>query len=439
MVHHRIISGAAGRRAVRAVLSRCGLWEGGNIRSSATQQNIYSHGSRHCYSGFAHSNVGRGAFYTSSARGFHSTAPRNDFYDTLGVSKTASASDIKKAYYALAKKHHPDMNKDDPEADKKFQEIQQAYEVLKDDQKRSIYDQVGHHAYVERADGVPPGPGPGFSSIFEDIFNGPGGGPNMEDILNSMFGGKGPKNTNVNVQISFMEAVNGCTTKVTYRTQVRCEKCKGAGVPSGVKPQTCKSCRGAGRIFMQKGFFSVESSCTACGGSGQFVKEHCKACQGSGTVMGVKEVDVEIPAGIESGMNLKISGEGGSGSRGQRAGDLIVKVEVKPDPVFRREGADVHVDVPITLVQAVLGGTIEVPTLTGSVMLKVKPGTQPGQKQVMRGKGIKVTQRHAYGDQYVHFRVNIPTTVSDRQRQLLEEFAREESNEDENATAEGSF
>ncbi|XP_024534255.1 chaperone protein dnaJ GFA2, mitochondrial-like [Selaginella moellendorffii] len=443
MVHHKIIRRAA-KTALGSHHGGSGVWErrlcDRAIYGSGNKENAFSCDQRHCYSSFAraYNNAGFTGFgFSFNARGFHSTALRNDYYDALGVSKTASAADVKKAYYALAKKHHPDVNKEDPDAEKKFQEVQQAYEVLKDDEKRNLYDQLGHEAYVQRADGVPPGPGAGFGSVF-DMFTGGGRGANMEDIFSTVFGGK--KNTYENVYIDFMEAVNGCARKITYRTQIRCDKCRGSGVPSGVKPQMCKSCRGAGRVFMQKGFFSFESSCTNCRGTGEYVKEHCNGCQGSGVVMGVKEVFIDIPAGVESGTDIKVVGEGACGARGQRAADLIVRVEVKPDPVFRREGADVHVDAPVTMIQAALGGNVQVPTLGGSVMLKVRPGTQPGQKQVMRGKGMRMVQRPGYGDQYVHFRVSIPVTMSDRQRQLLEEFAREESpNEDEAATAEASF
>ncbi|KAJ7559763.1 hypothetical protein O6H91_04G100200 [Diphasiastrum complanatum] len=377
-------------------------------------------------------------------RSFHTTGPqyaaKRDFYEVLGVEKSAGSAEIKKAYYALAKQYHPDVNKGDSETEKKFQEIQHAYEVLRNDEKRSLYDQVGPERYEEAVSGTGPSSSgfEGFGdTIFEDFFAG-----GMEEIFGNMFG-RGPasgKHVQLGLELSFMEAVRGCSKNVSYRTHVRCTTCKGVGLPPDVKPQTCKTCKGSGMVYMQKGFFSIQSTCGTCQGTGQYVKEHCRTCQGKGMVMGTKEVVVEVPPGVESGVHIKLSGEGGGGARGVRPGDLTVQIQVLDDPIFRRDGADVHVDASISMTQAILGGTVRIPTLTGDVVLKIRPGTQPSQKQVLKGKGIKVLKsRHEqYGDQYIHFRVLIPVDLNPRQRALIEEFALEETSETETTAAEGS-
>ncbi|CAN6455317.1 unnamed protein product [Victoria cruziana] len=318
------------------------------------------------------------------ARLIHCTGPAfmaRDYYDVLQVSKNASASEIKKAYYVLAKKLHPDTNKDDADAERKFQEVQHAYEVLKDDEKRALYDQVGPEQFEQAASGGGAG-GPGFGGGgfgfgFEDIF---GGGFNeaFKNIFNQKgFGGQDVK---VSLDLSFMEAVQGCSKAVTFQTTLTCDACGGSGVPPGSRPETCKPCRGSGMIFMQRGPFRLQSTCSQCGGSG-------------------------------------------------------MAVNVREDPVFRREGADIHVDAVISVSQAILGGTIQVPTLTGDVVLKVRQGTQPGQKVVLKGKGIKTRGSSFYGNQYVHFNVAIPINLTQRQITLIEEFAREEQGDYERDAA----
>ncbi|MCL7037921.1 hypothetical protein MKW94_010754 [Papaver nudicaule] len=336
-------------------------------------------------------------FTKRSIHGSTTCMSSRDYYDVLGVSKDASASDIKKAYYDLAKKLHPDVNKDDADAEAKFQELQEAYEVLKDEDKRFNYDN--------------PGPVEPFFGPF-DIFE-PG-----EDVK-------------VPLELSFMEAVQGCSKTVTFTTDLKCEPCGGAGVPPGTKPEACRTCRGSGMIFIQQGPFRFESVCAHCRRTGKDLKCLCKSCNGKRVVRGSKTVKVDVMAGIDDFDTLKIYGSGGSDPSGHQSGDLYVTVKVRKDPIFQREGRDIHVNASLSIVQAILGGTIKVPTLTGDVVVKVHAGTQPGQKVVLRGKGIKTRNSFSCGDQYVHYNVSIPTKLTQRQRTLIEEFGKEDNGEEE--------
>ncbi|KAH6789695.1 gametophytic factor 2 [Perilla frutescens var. frutescens] len=359
-----------------------------------------------------------------ATRLIHGTAQLSrDFYDVLGVNKNATASEIKKSYYGLAKKLHPDTNKDDPEAERKFQEVQKAYEVLKDEEKRQQYDQLGHEAFERAGNGEAPGSDPfgaGFNP-FQDIFR-------NADIFNIFNRDMGGEDVKVAVELSFMEAVQGCAKTLSIMTDLTCETCGGAGVPPGTRPETCKRCRGSGMIISQNGPFTLQSTCPNCGGAGKIVSNFCKSCRGKRVVRGPKTVKVNFMAGVDSNETIKIPRSGGADPDGNHPGDLFVMIKVKEDPVFRREGADIHVDTVLSITQAILGGTIQVPTLSGDVVVKVRPGTQPGQKVVLRKKGIKVRNSFSFGDQYVHFNVSIPTNVTQRQRQLIEEFAKEEEN-----------
>lgn len=375
-------------------------------------------------------------------RGFHSTATHcmaaKDYYEILGVNKSSSQSEIKKAYYELAKKHHPDVNKDDPEAEKKFQDIQRAYEVLKDDEKRSLYDQVGPESFEQAsAGGGPSGQGgPGFGGFggfgFGDIF---GGG--LNEALKNMFHQKsfGGQDVKMTLELSFMEAVQGCTKNLSYDTDVLCSACNGTGMPAGTKPQSCKVCRGSGMVYMQHGPFRLQSTCSECGGSGKIIREVCKSCRGNRVVRGSKRVNLDVMPGVDNGETLRMVGFGGADPEGAHPGDLYVALKVRDDPIFRREGADIHVEAVISFTQAILGGTIQVPTLTGDIVLKVREGTQHGQKVVLKGKGIRLRNSTQYGNQYILFRVIIPTNLTQRQRMLMEEFAKEENSEDDKSAA----
>ncbi|KAH6812999.1 gametophytic factor 2 [Perilla frutescens var. frutescens] len=362
-----------------------------------------------------------------SPRSIHSTARLSrDYYDVLSVSKSATASEIKKAYYGLAKKLHPDTNKDDPEAEKKFQEVQKAYEVLKDEAKRQQYDQLGHEAFEHVGNGEGPGFDPfgdGFNP-FQDIFK-------NADIFNIFNRDMGGEDLKASVELSFMEAVQGCTKTLSIMANLACNTCGGSGVPPGTRPETCKRCRGSGMVISQTGHMTLQSTCPNCGGTGKIVSNFCKSCKGRRVVKGTKTVKLNVMAGVDNDETIKIPRAGGSDPDGNEPGDLYVKIKVREDPIFRREGADIHVDTVLSITQAILGGTIRVPTLTGDVVVKVRPGTQPGQKVVLKKKGIKVRNSFSLGDEYVHFNVSIPTNLTERQRQLVEELAKEERGEND--------
>ncbi|XP_062233745.1 chaperone protein dnaJ GFA2, mitochondrial-like [Phragmites australis] len=423
---------SAGAR-LALLLARCSL------SSSSAAASHYPRAHRGIWTYVARALPSRSSPFSSPTYGhrfFHGTRPvaARDYYDVLGVSKNASQAEIKKAYYALAKKLHPDTNKGDADAERKFQEVQRAYETLKDEQKRSFYDQVGADQYEKASAGGGGAGNPfegGFGNPFEDIFGG-GGGGGMNDFFKNIFRDRefGGRDVKVALEISFMDAVQGCTKTISFQTSVTCETCGGAGVPPGTKPETCLACRGSGFIFMQTGPFRMQSTCTQCGGSGKTVKEFCKTCKGNKVVPGTKTVRVDIAPGSDNDDTIKVARSGGADPDG-RPSDLYVSLKVREDPVFRREKGDIHVDAVLNVTQAILGGTVQVPTLSGDVVLKVKPGTQPGQKVVLRGKGIKTRNSSYYGDQYVHFNVNIPVNLTPRQRILIEEFAKEEQGEDE--------
>ncbi|PSS10012.1 Chaperone protein like [Actinidia chinensis var. chinensis] len=374
--------------------------------------------------------------WAGSARSIHGTAfmAARDYYDILGVNKNATASEIKKAYYGLAKQFHPDTNKNDPEAEKKFQEVSKAYEVLKDEEKRAQYDQLGHENFENTANHGGPDDhqwGPGFNP-FTDIFN-------TENIFGTIFNrGMGGKDVKISVELSFMEAVQGCTKTLTFQTDLPCEACGGTGVPPGTRPETCRTCRGSGMINKVTGPFRVQVTCSYCHGMGKMIKNFCKSCNGEKIVRGPKTVKLDIMPGVDDNETIKVYRSGGADPDGNQTGDLYVTIKVREDPVFRREGPDIHVDAVLSITQAILGGTIQVPTLMGDVVLKVRAGTQPGQKVVLKRKGIKTRNSYSFGDQYVHFNVSIPSNLTPRQRELIEEFSKEEQGEDDKGAAAGA-
>ncbi|VAI69141.1 unnamed protein product [Triticum turgidum subsp. durum] len=350
-----------------------------------------------------------------------------DYYDVLGVRKDAGQGEIKKAYYALAKKLHPDTNKGDADAEKKFQEVQKAYETLKDEEKKAVYDQVGPDQY-ERAAAGGGGAGGfegGFGNPFEDIFNaGRTGG--MNDFLRNIFKDResGGQDVKVKLELSFMEAVEGCKKTINFQTLVTCETCNGSAnwsLQNAINMhavwwiwQDCKDDQNKWNEQISAYFL-----------------DFCKSCRGKKVVPGIKTVSIDIAPGTDDEDVMKVLRSGQADPDGLRAGDLYVAIKVREDPVFRREKGDIHVDAVLNVTQAILGGTVQVPTLAGDVVLKVKPGTQPGQKVVLRGKGIKTRNSYSYGDQYVHFNVKIPVNLTQKQRMLLEEFEKEEKGEDD--------
>ncbi|RHY66058.1 hypothetical protein DYB30_007048 [Aphanomyces astaci] len=366
---------------------------------------------------------------SSHRRPFHSSsrldASKRDYYQVLGVKNDASKNDIKKKYYEMAKKFHPDTNKEDPDAAKKFAEATEAWEILGDEEKRQKYDTFGH-AGVD-PNGMGGGGGDGDFHGFEDIFS-------------SMFGhqggrGRGGNNrprpergadVQVNVNISFMEAVNGTTRDLNVYTDVTCDPCGGSGAKPGTTPKKCKFCNGSGVEILQQGFFAVEQPCRRCRGEGFTIDNPCGTCRGRGKVKKSRTVEVKIPEGVDNGMNLRLANQGEAGSKGGPAGHLYVAVSVAPDPFFKRDKSDVRCEVPISIAQAVLGGSVVVPTLTGQVEMTIPKGTQPGTTLKMRGKGIKELNSSRRGSQLVTLNVHVPDTLSDRQKELMEEFATEE-------------
>ena len=348
---------------------------------------------------------------------------KRDFYDVLGVSKSASEKDLKSAYRKKAMEFHPDRNPGDAEAEAKFKEVGEAYEVLKDDQKRAAYDQYGHAAFEGGGAG---GFGGGFS----------GDASGFSDIFDQMFGGlavwaAGGRRREVrgadlqyNMDISLEEAFEGKKTQISVPSSEDCGTCDGSGAKPGTSPATCPTCSGRGRVRQQTGIFAMERACPTCQGDGQVIKNRCGSCGGRGRIAKDKKLNVTIPAGVEDGTRIRLSGEGEAGPRGAPAGDLYIFLNVRGHRLFERDGADLHIEMPIELTTAALGGTVEVPSIDGSTSrIKVPEGTQYGKQFRLRGKGMSIYNRGDRGDLYVHTSVQVPTNMSARQRELLQEFA----------------
>lgn len=344
---------------------------------------------------------------------------KKDYYEVLGVNRNASEEDIKKAYRKLALQHHPDRNPGDKQAEEKFKEVSEAYQVLSDGQKRAQYDQFGHAAF---GDGGPFAGGFDFTAGFEDIFG---------DIFGEFFGagtgrrrgrGRG-EDLRYNLTLSFEEAVSGVEKKIKIPRHGPCETCRGAGAKPGTAPQTCPTCRGRGQVSFQQGFFSVSRTCNQCQGQGTLIKDPCATCGGTGRVRKLHTLSVKIPAGVDTGSRLKLRGEGETGPAGGASGDLYVVIQVEQHPIFIRDNLDIICEVPISFVQAALGAEIDVPTLDGKVKMKIPAATQSGKVFRMKGKGIKDVQGYHQGDQHVRITVETPTHLTSRQKELLKEFA----------------
>jgi molecular chaperone DnaJ len=349
-----------------------------------------------------------------------------DYYDTLGVQKNVGQEEIKKAYRKQALKFHPDKNAGDKAAEERFKEINEAYVVLSDPEKRQLYDRYGHAAFTGGGAGGFRDSDFGFRG-FEDIFS---------DVFGDIFGtgrrgGRGARGADLryHLTIDFTEAVFGVEAKIQVPRHEACEHCGGSGAEPPTQPETCPICRGTGQIRTQQGFFAVSRTCSHCRGTGRFIKSPCKQCRGSGKVKKSRTLTVKVPHGVESGTRLRLSGEGEKGSSGAPPGDLYVVIEVRPHQIFAREGNDIVVIVPITFPEAALGADIEVPTIEGLVKMKVKPGTQSGETHVIRGKGVPHLSGYGRGDQHVIIQVETPTKLSRRQRDILEEFSRESREE----------
>jgi molecular chaperone DnaJ len=349
-----------------------------------------------------------------------------DYYELLGVGRTASADDIKKAFRKLAMEHHPDRNQaNKADAEKKFKELNHAYDVLKDPDKRAAYDRYGAAAFEGGHPGGPGGfnaQGFDFGSVFGDIF---------DEMFNGGRGGARPggradmrgQDLRFNLEITLEQAYAGTEATVRVPSSVSCEACTGSGAEPGSKPQQCPTCHGRGRIRAQQGFFTVERTCHACHGAGQVIDKPCKVCAGQGRVRREKTLKVAIPAGVEDGTRIRLTGEGEAGTRGGPAGDLYVFLSVRRHALFEREGPDVHCRVPISMVQATLGGPIEVPTLDGkAARINVPAGAQGGHQFRLRAKGMPVMRSTQRGDMYIEITVETPTNLTAKQKELLKEF-----------------
>ena len=346
---------------------------------------------------------------------------KQDYYEMLGVARAATADDLKKAYRKLAMQFHPDRNPGDKKAEAKFKEISEAYEVLKDDQKRAAYDRFGHAAFEGGAAGAAGGfdfGGGGIGDIFDQMFS---------EFTGGRRGGRNPRSgadLQTSVEIDLVEAFSGVKSALRVPTRVACEACAGTGSETRDRAaETCSTCGGQGKVRAQQGFFLVERTCPTCRGQGRVVRNPCRVCQGAGTVQRERTLQVQVPAGVEDGTRIRLSGEGEAGGAGAPAGDLYVHVGVRPHPLFVRDGANVVCRIPLRMAQAALGDEIEVPTIDGTMAkVKVPAGTQGGEQFRLRGKGFSVLRSPQRGDMYIQVAIETPQHLTRRQRELLEEF-----------------
>lgn len=359
---------------------------------------------------------------------------KRDYYEVLGLQRNASEQELKSAFRRLAKDFHPDKNPGDKVAEQKFKELAEAYEALKDPQKRAAYDQFGHAAFdggMGRA-GQPGGFGPDFAASMHDIF---------DDLFGEFMGGRrGGQRSRTgkergadlryNMEIMLREAFSGRNAQIRVPTSVTCETCSGSGAKAGTKPHTCATCGGHGKVRASQGFFTIERTCPACHGRGEVIDDPCPTCSGAGRVVKERTLSVNIPAGVEDGTRIRLAGEGEAGLRGGPPGDLYIFLSIKPDEFFQRDGADLFCKVPIAMTTAALGGQIDVPTVDGSMTrVKVPEGTETGKQFRLKGKGMPVLRQKVTGDMYIQVEVETPKSLTRRQRELLEEFERESRKE----------
>lgn len=347
---------------------------------------------------------------------------KRDYYEVLGLSKGANADEIKKAYRGLAKKYHPDMNPGDKEAEHKFKEINEAYAVLSDPDRKAKYDQFGHSAFDPGMGGAGFGGFDGFdiSDIFSSFFGGGGGGSRRNGPVRG-------DDVYVKVAISFEEAAFGCKKDVTYNRIEKCTDCSGSGAAKGSSPQTCTVCHGTGQVKVQQrtgfGIFQSTRSCDSCRGTGKIIKDPCENCRGTGYVKISKKLEVNIPAGIDDEQKIALRSEGSDGRNGGGKGDLIITVIVRPHPIFERDGYNLYCEVPITFAEATLGAEIEVPTLEGNIKHTIPEGTQTGTTFVLRGKGVQMVNARGRGDLNITVNVEVPKALTQQQKDLLKAFA----------------
>lgn len=346
---------------------------------------------------------------------------KRDYYDILGVSKSAGDDEIKKSYRRLAMKYHPDRNADDESAGAKFKEAKEAYEVLRNSEKRAAYDQFGHDGLNMGQGGAGGFGGQGFGDIFGDIFG---------DAFGDILGGGRRRGRQVfrgadlgyELRLDLENAVSGDTVTIDVPTQVGCESCSGSGAKEGTEPTTCTTCQGAGQVRMQRGHFSVQQACPACKGVGTVISDPCPDCQGLGRMRKTKTLSVKVPAGVDDGDRIRLSGEGEAGRNGGPPGDLYVEIRVNPHKIFTRDGADLACEVPVSIARATLGGEVELPTLNGHVSLKVPAGTQSGKIFRLRGKGVATVRDPREGDLFAKVAVETPVNLTAEQKELLEQL-----------------
>ncbi len=367
---------------------------------------------------------------------------KQDYYELLGVSRNAGPEDLKKAYRQMAMKHHPDRNPGDKAAEQRFKEINEAYDILKDDQRRAAYDRFGHAAFEGGGPGGPRPGQPGFDFNF---------GTGFADIFDEMFGefmgarrGRGQPgrggDLRYNLEITLEEAFAGKQATLRVPSSAICESCTGTGAEGGAQPVVCPTCGGVGKVRAQQGFFTIERTCATCGGSGRIIKDPCRTCGGSGRVRRERTLQVNIPAGVEDGTRIRLAGEGEAGMRGAPAGDLYIFLSIQPHRLFQRDGADVYCRVPIPITLAALGGPLEVPTIDGSqAKVAIPAGTQAGAQFRLRSKGMSVLRSTQRGDMFVQVQVETPVNLTKRQRELLEEFARAGGEETTSPESHGFF
>jgi molecular chaperone DnaJ len=348
---------------------------------------------------------------------------KQDYYATLGVARDADADALKKAYRKLAMQLHPDRNPGNKDSEARFKEVNEAYDVLKDDQKRAAYDRFGHAAFEQG--------GPGAGAAGFDFGQGAGLGDIFDQMFGEFMGGRGrsrgPRQGNdirASIEIDLAEAFAGTRAQLRVPTRVACEACNGTGSESKERgSEVCGTCNGAGKVRAQQGFFLIERPCPTCGGQGRVIRNPCRICRGAGTVQRERNLQVAVPAGVEDGTRIRLAGEGEAGGPGATPGDLYVHVAIRPHPIFQRDGANIFCRVPLRMTQAALGAEVEVPSIDGGkAKVKIPPGTQSGDQFRLRGKGFSVLRSAARGDMYIQVSVETPQHLTHRQRQLLEEF-----------------
>ncbi len=368
--------------------------------------------------------------------------PKRDYYEVLGAAKGASAEELKKAYRTKAKELHPDRNTDNPDAEAQFKEINEAYDVLKDADKKAAYDRYGHAAFEGGRGG---GGGQGnpdfasaFSDVFEDLFGdfmGRGGQPGQGNRRRAQRG----SDLRYNLRVSLEESFKGVQKTITVPSSIACDTCHGTGAEGGAEPVTCPTCSGMGKVRAQQGFFTVERTCPTCAGAGQTIKNPCKVCAGAGRIERERSLSVNIPAGVETGTRIRLASEGEAGMRGGPAGDLYIFIETREHPIFQRDGVNLFCRVPVSLITAALGGEVEVPTIDGGKSrVKVPAGTQTGKQLRLRAKGMPALRGGGSGDMLIELAVETPVNLSHRQKELLREFEKLEA-EDNNPEGSSFF